>query len=131
MKKNKLELILEVGAAGGTISLWSINTKDSAPSFIITTDESTLREFMDDDDAKGISFKRKSALLHSFSDALVALEKYPWYNLKLLFVHQDYIDPILAAAKKLGAKQKDNFMRRLNLKFINELNSKNTNQTKF
>jgi hypothetical protein len=40
MKKNKQELILKVGAVGGTISLWSVNAKDGTRSFVVKTDES-------------------------------------------------------------------------------------------
>ena len=122
--KKKSELILEVGGAGGSISLWSVIDKDSSRGFIITTDESTLKQLLDEEDAKGFIFKSNTELLHSFDDALVALGKYPWYLLKLLFVHQDFIDPILVAAKKLRKKQKDEFWRKRSLIFIDELNSK-------
>lgn len=103
--RKKPELILEVGAAGGSISLWSINTKDGKRSFIVTTDESTLQEFMDEEDAKGISFKSKSARLDTFDDALVALGKYPWYRLHPLFVHNDFEKLVLSAVMKLGGEK--------------------------
>lgn len=77
MKKNEPELILKVGAAGGSTSLWSINSKDGTRSFVVTTDESTLKELMTDEDAAGISFKSQTKLLPSFAKALVALGKYP------------------------------------------------------
>lgn len=108
MKISKLKLILKVGAAGGEISLWLVNAKDSNRSFIVTTDESTLKAFMDEEDVKGISFKSKTVPLHSFADALVALGKYPWHKLEPIFVHQDFRDPILTAVWKLGGKQEVN-----------------------
>jgi len=53
------ELLLEVGAAGGSISIWAVKDRDGNRSFIISRDESTLKEFMDEEDLKGISFKSK------------------------------------------------------------------------
>ncbi len=47
MKKGELELILKVGGAGGSISVWSVSAEDGTRSFVVKTDESTLKEFMD------------------------------------------------------------------------------------
>ncbi len=85
MKKGeKQELLLKVVAAGGPLSIWSVSSKDSTLSFMVETDESTLKEFMDEEDTNELGFKSKTASFHSFSDALIALKRYlrlptlPW-----------------------------------------------------
>ncbi|MDM7987341.1 MAG: hypothetical protein QUS13_08415 [Smithella sp.] len=98
--------------------------KDGNRSFIIARDESTLKEFMDKEDSKGICFKSKTLPLNSFADALVDLERYPWPMMKLLFVHQDFIDPVLSAAKKYRRKNKDFIRQMRSSAFIDELNTK-------
>ena len=106
MKKGEEQkLILKVGAAGGSLSVWSVNTKDGTPSFVVKTDESTLKEFMDEEDTNGLSFKSKTGSLHSFTDALIALERYPWHLFSPLFVHQDFIDSVLTAVMNLGGEK--------------------------
>ena len=39
--KDKQELILKVGSAGGSLSVWAVNAKDGARSFLVKRDEST------------------------------------------------------------------------------------------
>jgi hypothetical protein len=105
MKHNKQELILKLGAMGGSISVWSVNAKDGTRSFVVKTNESTLKEFMDEEDAEGIGFESETERLHSFADALIALGDYPWHELYPMFVHQDFVDPVLAAVKELGGEK--------------------------
>jgi hypothetical protein len=113
MKKGEEQkLILKVGAAGGSLSVWSVNTKDGTPSFVVKTDESTLKEFMDEEDTNGLSFKSKTGSLHSFTDALIVLERYPWHLFSPLFVHQDFIDPVLTAVLNLGGEKESRRWRR-------------------
>jgi hypothetical protein len=113
MKKGKEQkLILKVGAAGGSLSVWSVNTKDGTQSFVIKTDESTLKEFMDEEDTNGLSFKSKTESLHSFTDALIALERFHWHLFSPLFVHQDFIDPVLKAVLNLGGEKESRRWRR-------------------
>ena len=112
MKKNKQELILKVGAAGGSLSVWSVSAKDGTRSFVVKTDESTLKDFMDEEDANGLSFKSETGPLHSFADALIALGHYPWHRLYPMSVHQDFIDPVLTAVMDLGGEKEVNRWQR-------------------
>jgi len=115
MKKNKQELILKVGAAGGSISVWSVNAKDGTRSFVVKTDESTLKELMTEEEAAGIAFKSKTGSLNSFADALTVLGRYPWHLLYPMFVHQDFMDPVLTAVMNLGGEKLANrWQRKLN-----------------
>lgn len=114
MKKNKLELILEVSAAGGLLSVWSLSNKEGKRSFLVKRDESTLKALMDEKDAKGIKFKGTTGQLQSFADALTVLGQYPWHRLFPRFVHHDFIDPVLAAVMALGGqKEVDRWKQRI------------------
>jgi hypothetical protein len=105
MKKNEQELILKVGAAGGSLSVWSVNAEDGTRSFVVKQNETVLKGFMDEEDANGLSFKSETVPLLSFADALIALGHYPWYRLSPRFVHQDFIDPVLTAVMNLGGEE--------------------------
>ncbi len=106
------ELILKVGAMGGSLSFWSVNAKDGTRSFVVKTDESTLQAFMDAEDADGLGFKSETEPLHSFAEALAALGRDPWHLFSPLFVHRDFIDPVLTAVKNLGGKEEVKRWRR-------------------
>lgn len=115
MNKKKQELILKVGGMGGSISVCSVNAKDGTQSFVVKTDESTLKEFMDEEEANGLSFNSETEPLHSFADALIALGKYPWHQLTPMFVHQDFREPVLTAVMNLGGEKLANrWQRKLN-----------------
>ena len=114
MKKTKLELILEVGAAGGSLSVWSSTNKEGNRSFLVKRDESPLKALMEEKDAKGIKFTSTSGQLQSFADALIFLGQYPWHRLYPMFVHHDFIDPVLAAVMTLGGqKELDRWKQRI------------------
>jgi hypothetical protein len=115
MKKNKQELILKVGAMGGSISVWSLKSKDGTRTFLVKTDESTLKDLMTEEEAEGIAFKSKTEPLHSFAEALIDLGQYAWHLLYPMFVHQDFRDQILTAVRDLGGEKLANrWQRKLN-----------------
>lgn len=115
MKKSKQELILKIGAAGGSLSIWSVNAKDGTQSFLVKQNESTLKGLMSKEDAAGITFKSKTRPLLSFADALAVLGQYPWHLLYPMFVHQDFMDPVLTAVMNLGGEKLANrWQRKLN-----------------
>ncbi|MDM7986625.1 MAG: hypothetical protein QUS13_04775 [Smithella sp.] len=121
--KKKQELILEVGAAGGSLSVWSSTNKEGNRSFLVKRDESPLKALMEEKDAKGIKFTSTSGQLQSFADALIFLGQYPWHRLYPMFVHHDFIDPVLAAVMTLGGqKELDRWKQRI--KYVNELDRK-------
>lgn len=109
---DKQELVLKIGAAGGTLSVWSVNAKDGTRSFLVKQDETTLKEFMTKKDASGITFKNKTWLLQFFTDALTILAHYPWSCMSPVFVHQDFLDPVLTAVMNLGGEKEVNRWRR-------------------
>jgi hypothetical protein len=97
--------VLKVGATGGSLSVWALNAKDGTRSFAVKIDEATLDEIMDYEDSNGICFESETGILHSFNDALNALRHNPWHLFAPLFVHQDFIDPVLTAVMNLGGEK--------------------------
>ena len=67
---------------------------------------------MTKEEASGITFKSKTGALRSFADALIVLERYPWHLFSPLFVHQDFIDPVLKAVLNLGGEKESRRWRR-------------------
>ncbi len=102
---------LKLDRQGAELSIWSVNVKDGTRSFLVKRDESTLKAFMDKEDAAGITFKSKTRPLRSFSDALAVLDRYPWHHLYPIFVHRDFIDPVLKAVVKRGGEEEANRWR--------------------
>jgi len=109
---NEQELVLKIGAAGGSLSVWSVNAKDGTRSFLVKQDESTLMDFLNKEDASNFTYNCETAQLCSFDDALAVLGRYPWHRLYPLFVHQDFIDPVLKAVVNLGGEEEANRWRR-------------------
>jgi hypothetical protein len=115
MNKKRRELVLKIGAAGGSLSVWTVNAEDGTQSFLVKRNESALKEFMTEEDADGIAFKSKIGPLLSFDDALAVLRRYRWNRLYPMFVHEDFREPVLTAVMNLGGEELANrWQRKLN-----------------
>ena len=106
------ELILKIGAAGGLLSVWSVNAQDGTRSFLVKRDESTLMDFMDKEDSSNFNYCSETGQFRSFDDALGVLDRYPWHRLYPLFVHRDFIDLVLKAVENRGGETEANRWRR-------------------
>jgi len=105
------ELVLEIGSAGGSLSVWSVNAKDGTRSFLVKRDESTLMDFLDKEDASNFTYDSMTGQLRSFDAALDVLGHYPWQRLYPIFVHRDFIDPVLKAVENRGGEEEANRWR--------------------
>ena len=70
-----------------------MNADDGTRSFMVWTDEPTLKEFIDKEDTNGVSFNSTTLKFKSFADALTALGQHPWHKLYPRFVHQNFRVP--------------------------------------
>ena len=105
------KLVLKIGAAGGSLSVWSMNDKDGARFFLVKQNETTLKDLITKEEASGITFKSEAGPLLTFADALNVLGRYSWHLLYPVFVHQDFIDPVLTAVFNLGGEKEVNRWR--------------------
>lgn len=105
MSKKRRKLVFKIGAAGGSLSVWTVNAEDGTRSFLVKRNESTLKELMTKEDADGVSFKSKIGPLLTFDDALAVLGRYRWHRLYPMFVHQDFREAVLTAVTNLGGEE--------------------------
>jgi hypothetical protein len=96
------EVVLEVGAEGGSITLVRERNRNEDWWFRIETNETALRDVLSQGDQNGIEFSSQTGYVHSFEEALRLLDKYPWFRLYPLEIHPEFIDAVLGAVRKRG-----------------------------
>ena len=87
-KPDSEELILEIGAEGGSLIIRRFLAPDGTWKFIVIADESTLADFLDEADQKDLV--KKYLPVDTFEEALQLMDKYPWQALPLISVHPEY-----------------------------------------
>lgn len=85
------QLLISIGAEGGSIALYGDITDASQPRFKLMVVDQTPT-FLTGDDA-GLEIRRDSGWLLSWADAMTALDRYPWVQLHVL-----HVDPAVAAS---------------------------------
>jgi len=82
----KPEKIVEVGADGGSISLFGWQDDKSEWHFLRETDERTLMGMMPEEDRNSCT----SESVVGWDEGLKLLNRYPWLFLYPLYVHPDF-----------------------------------------
>lgn len=96
------ETILELGAEGGSITIFGIRGKGGLRRFVIEKNESALYDLLPDEKFKGESVV-KSGPVGSWDNAVRLLNKNPnWYRLYPVKVHPDFEERILALVEDQG-----------------------------
>ena len=75
------ETILEIGAEGGSLTVFRQRTTKGDWSFTVVRNEETLRGMLSEEDAKGLNFS-DSETAHSFEE-LKGLFRHAGQNIKL------------------------------------------------
>lgn len=97
------EIILEVGAEGGMLTLFGTKDATNAWKFWTETDETPTYELLDEEDRDSLgSHVHKSEFATTLSEGLALLDKYPWFRLFPLQVHPEFGDAILFEVQKRG-----------------------------
>ncbi|BCG47918.1 hypothetical protein GEOBRER4_n2769 [Citrifermentans bremense] len=91
MKKEK---ILEVVGDGGGISLYGWKTRQGKWRFQLSTDESTIKSMLSQEDAAGVQHTSSSPAVSGWQGALRLLSRYPWRQLYPLYVHPGFADVV-------------------------------------
>jgi hypothetical protein len=93
---NKNEVILEVGAEGGSLTL--VGTKvEHGWRFQMIRDESSFEDILTEEDCKGLELQSESSWVGSWEAALALFDKYPWHLLYPVRVHPHFVTQIWAA----------------------------------
>jgi len=90
-----IEKIVEVGGEGGRICLFGYKAPNGDWLFSRENNEETLRGFLSEEDAEGISFSSKSKWVKGWDEALGLLNRYPWKQLYPLYLSEEFKEIVL------------------------------------
>jgi hypothetical protein len=97
------EIVLEVGAEGGSLTLLRAKAKSGEWQFWIERNETAVYDLLSEEDRGEIGkYFAQTGYVHSFQEALQLLDKYPWFRLYPVEVHREYRSFILAEVRKRG-----------------------------
>jgi hypothetical protein len=102
--KEQSEVILEVGAEGGTLTIFGKRNLKGDWQFVINRDETALYEMLSEEDQDDIIACERSNYVSSFDEALKLFDSYPWYSFYPLKVHPDFLDRVLLEVTKRGGE---------------------------
>ncbi len=98
------EIVLEVGADGGTVTLFRERIAQGDWQFGMGTDESALYDASDEHRGELADYHSRTAYVHSFGEATTLLDKYPWVELYPLHVDPEFLDAVLLEVRKRGGE---------------------------
>jgi len=106
------EIILEVGAEGGSLTVLGKRTIDGSSRFGVERNELMLFDPDDDPDNRE-AYYQQNENLHSLPDALKLLDKYPWFSLYPVDVHPEFFTTILSEVRKRGGEEEETRWREI------------------
>lgn len=104
MTRKKIEIILKVGAAGGSLTLFGSKSANGKWDFFIERNEAAMCDLMDEEDREGFIPISRTPYVHSVEEGLQELSSYPWFMLHPVEVHPEFQEKILVEVKRLGSK---------------------------
>lgn len=106
--KNKSEVILELGAEGGSITLFGIKNAEGEWEFVFETNEVALFDLLSEEDCIGMGSPiSRFPLMSAWSEALEFLNsRYKnWYKLRPITVHPEFKDHIFVEARNRASEE--------------------------
>jgi hypothetical protein len=95
------ETILELGADGGSLSLFGNKSAEGQWRFWTMTDETTMRDLLDEEDLRGLgSLVSKRGPVSSLPEAFALLDRYQWYRLVPLQIHPEFRSAIQSEVQR-------------------------------
>jgi hypothetical protein len=110
----RTEIIVEVGAEGGSLTIEGKHYGDTGWSFRMVQNEVALYDDCVDDDkpADLTGFFRQTDYLDTLGEALKLFDKYPyWIDLYVVQVHPDFVDEVLAEVRSRGGTSAEKHWR--------------------
>ena len=102
--KERGEVILKVGACGGSLTILGERNAMGDWRFLIAKNEVALVDMLLPEDRVGMVAYERSDYLSSLEKALKRLDRYPWFRLHPVEVHPDFLDQVLLEVKKRGGE---------------------------
>ena len=105
MKSNdRKEIILDIGGAGGSITLCGVKSSKGKWKYFKESNESFVFDMLDEEDQESITPVSRTKYVQSIEEALLLLNDYPWVKLCPMEVHPDFLDTILAEVRRVGGQ---------------------------
>ena len=104
-KPTKLQVILKVGAEGGSITILGSESPSGDWSFCFERNEAAIADLLSEEDLAGFGpedFYHRSDFVSTFDEALDLIDRYPWHKLWPLEVRPKFHDRVFAAVKQRG-----------------------------
>jgi hypothetical protein len=100
------ETVLKIGAEGGTLAVVRRGNQDGAWDYWCLRDETIMLELLPEGElGSRDELYENSARLSSFEDALIRLDKYPWFSLYPMKVSAEFAEEVLEEVEKRGGKE--------------------------
>ena len=94
------EIVLQVGAEGGTLTIVRYHVSGEKWQFAFIRDESTLADFLGEEDQEDLLEALDS--IATFEGAIALMNKYPWLDLYPLMVHPEYSNEVMEIIERSG-----------------------------
>jgi hypothetical protein len=104
------EAILEVGADGGSLTVFGERAADGKWSFRLARNELMLYESEGESGGRDL-YIGQSEHFPSIQDALILMDKYPWHRLHPIEIHPEFFDAILSEVRKRGGEEEESRWR--------------------
>ncbi len=98
------EVIIEVGAEGGSLTIFGKRNAIGDWSFFSEKNEIALADLLTEEDRGGSTAFERSDDVNSFDEALKLLESYSLFHFNPRKVHPDFLDRVLLEVKKRGGE---------------------------
>lgn len=96
------EVILEIGAEGGSLTLYGIRGSDGLRKYYLFKNSAALHDLLSDESFDEEA-EAKSHVVTSWDKAVALLEKHPhWYRLSPLQVHPEFLSRVLEKVELSG-----------------------------
>jgi hypothetical protein len=100
------QTVLEVGAEGGTLAIVRQRNQRGSWEYWSLRDETTMLDVLPKDElGDGVVLFEQSAHVDKFEDALLRLDRHPWFRLVPLKVSAEFADLVLREIEKRGGKE--------------------------
>lgn len=105
MNSSKPETVLEVGAEGGTLAIVRQRDELGNLEYWCLRDETTMLDLLPEGEiGNSNGLFEQSAHVNKFEDALLRLDRYPWFRFVPLKVNAKFADLVLREVEKRGGK---------------------------
>ena len=94
------EIVLQVGAEGGSLTIVRYHVSGEKWQFAFIRDESTLADFLGEEDQEDLLEALDS--IATFEGAIALMNKYPWLDLYPLVVNPEYANEVMEIIERSG-----------------------------